>query len=161
MSSLQEGRQRGEARHGQCSFFPCDLAGHPGCQKTTPHFLPAFPIFCEGGGGGHADRNLYQREEEATNSNPCLGGKHPSGKSQCQNARRWPCVPRATAPQPVLTNREELSFFTVLAFPKASRIGLACSSCRSSSPCGGTESHEGRAAVWAAEPGMPGTQACR
>lgn len=34
----------------------------------------------------------------------------------------------------VLTNLEELSFFTVLAFPKASRIGLAWSNCLSSSP---------------------------
>lgn len=33
-----------------------------------------------------------------------------------------------------LTNLEELSFLTVLALPKASRIGLACSSCLSSSP---------------------------
>lgn len=33
-----------------------------------------------------------------------------------------------------LTNLEELSFLTVLAFPKASRMGLACSSCFSSSP---------------------------
>lgn len=33
-----------------------------------------------------------------------------------------------------LTNREELSFLTVLAFPKASRMGLAWSSCFSSSP---------------------------
>lgn len=51
-----------------------------------------------------------------------------------------PRLPRAGCHQLVLTNREELSFFTVLAFPKASRIGLACSSCRSSSPCGGTQS---------------------
>ena len=34
----------------------------------------------------------------------------------------------------LLTKREELSFFTVLAFPKASRIGLACKSCCSNSP---------------------------
>lgn len=34
-----------------------------------------------------------------------------------------------------LTKREELSFLMVLAFPKASRMGLACSSCFSSSPC--------------------------
>jgi len=33
------------------------------------------------------------------------------------------------------TNLDELSFFTVFALPKASRIGLACSSCCSSSPC--------------------------
>lgn len=33
-----------------------------------------------------------------------------------------------------LTNREELSFFTVLAFPKASKIGFACKSCCSNSP---------------------------
>ena len=33
-----------------------------------------------------------------------------------------------------LTNLEELSFLTVLALPKASRIGLALSSCCSSSP---------------------------
>lgn len=33
-----------------------------------------------------------------------------------------------------LTNREELSFFTVFAFPNASRIGLAWRSCCSSSP---------------------------
>lgn len=33
-----------------------------------------------------------------------------------------------------LTNLEELSFFMVLAFPKASRMGLACRSCFSSSP---------------------------
>lgn len=32
-----------------------------------------------------------------------------------------------------LTNRDELSFFVVLAFPNASRIGLAASSCLSSS----------------------------
>lgn len=51
-----------------------------------------------------------------------------------------PRLPRAGCHQLVLTNREELSFFTVLAFPKASSIGLACSSCRSSSPCGGTQS---------------------
>lgn len=63
--------------------------------------------------------------------------------------------------QPGLTNREELSFFTVLAFPKASRIGLACSSCRSSSPCRGTQSHEGQAAVWATEPKVPEREACR
>lgn len=37
-----------------------------------------------------------------------------------------------------LTNREELSFLTVLALPKASRMGLACSSCFSSSPCAQT-----------------------
>lgn len=34
----------------------------------------------------------------------------------------------------ILTNLEELSFFTVLAFPKASRMGLAWSNCLSSSP---------------------------
>lgn len=34
----------------------------------------------------------------------------------------------------VLTKREELSFFTVFAFPKDSRMGLACKSWRSSSP---------------------------
>jgi len=34
-----------------------------------------------------------------------------------------------------LTNREELSFLMVLALPKASRMGLACSSWFSSSPC--------------------------
>lgn len=34
-----------------------------------------------------------------------------------------------------LTNLDELSFLTVLAFPKASRIGFACSNCCSSSPC--------------------------
>ncbi len=33
-----------------------------------------------------------------------------------------------------LTNLEELSFLTVFAFPKASRMGFACSSCFSSSP---------------------------
>lgn len=33
-----------------------------------------------------------------------------------------------------LTNREELSFLMVFAFPKASRMGFACSSCFSSSP---------------------------
>lgn len=33
------------------------------------------------------------------------------------------------------TNREELSFLMVLAFPNASRMGLACNSCFSSSPC--------------------------
>lgn len=33
-----------------------------------------------------------------------------------------------------LTNLEELSFLTVFALPKASRMGLACSSCLSSSP---------------------------
>lgn len=33
-----------------------------------------------------------------------------------------------------LTNLEELSFLMVLAFPKASRMGLACRSCFSSSP---------------------------
>ena len=33
-----------------------------------------------------------------------------------------------------LTNREELSFLTVLALPKASRMGFACRSCFSSSP---------------------------
>lgn len=35
----------------------------------------------------------------------------------------------------VLTNLDELSFFTVLALPKASRMGFACSSCASNSPC--------------------------
>lgn len=34
----------------------------------------------------------------------------------------------------VLTKRDELSFFTVLALPNASRIGLACNNCCSSSP---------------------------
>lgn len=34
----------------------------------------------------------------------------------------------------ILTNLEELSFFTVLAFPKASRMGFAWSNCLSSSP---------------------------
>lgn len=34
-----------------------------------------------------------------------------------------------------LTKREELSFLTVLALPNASRMGLACSSWASSSPC--------------------------
>lgn len=34
----------------------------------------------------------------------------------------------------VLTKREELSFFTVFAFPKDSRMGLAWRSCLSSSP---------------------------
>lgn len=34
----------------------------------------------------------------------------------------------------VLTKRDELSFFTVFAFPKDSRMGLACKSWRSSSP---------------------------
>lgn len=43
-------------------------------------------------------------------------------------------APQAGHSWPLLTNREELSFFTVLAFPKASRMGLACSSCRSNSP---------------------------
>lgn len=33
-----------------------------------------------------------------------------------------------------LTKRDELSFFTVLALPNASSIGLACKSCCSSSP---------------------------
>lgn len=33
-----------------------------------------------------------------------------------------------------LTNLEELSFLTVLALPKASRMGFACSSCFSNSP---------------------------
>lgn len=33
-----------------------------------------------------------------------------------------------------LTNLEELSFLTVFALPKASRMGFACSSCFSSSP---------------------------
>lgn len=33
-----------------------------------------------------------------------------------------------------LTNRDELSFLMVFAFPKASRMGFACSSCFSSSP---------------------------
>lgn len=33
-----------------------------------------------------------------------------------------------------LTNLEELSFLTVLALPKASRMGFACSNCLSSSP---------------------------
>lgn len=36
-----------------------------------------------------------------------------------------------------LTKRDELSFLTVLALPKDSRMGLACRSCRSNSPCGG------------------------
>lgn len=35
-----------------------------------------------------------------------------------------------------LTKRDELSFFTVLALPKDSRMGLACRSWRSNSPCG-------------------------
>lgn len=39
----------------------------------------------------------------------------------------------------VLTKREELSFFTVFAFPKDSRMGLAWSSCRSSSPYNHTD----------------------
>lgn len=34
----------------------------------------------------------------------------------------------------ILTKRDELSFFTVFAFPNDSRIGLACKSCRSNSP---------------------------
>lgn len=34
----------------------------------------------------------------------------------------------------LLTNRDELSFFTVLALPKDSRMGLACKSWRSNSP---------------------------
>ena len=38
-----------------------------------------------------------------------------------------------------LPNLEELSFLTVLALPKASRMGLALSSCCSSSPCNETE----------------------
>jgi len=33
-----------------------------------------------------------------------------------------------------LTNREELSFLTVLALPNASSIGFACNSCCSNSP---------------------------
>ena len=40
----------------------------------------------------------------------------------------------------VLTNREELSFFTVFALPNASNIGLAWSSCCSNSPCNECES---------------------
>lgn len=35
----------------------------------------------------------------------------------------------------LLTKREELSFLMVFAFPKASRMGFACRSCFSSSPC--------------------------
>lgn len=34
-----------------------------------------------------------------------------------------------------LTNLDELSFFTVLALPNASRIGFACNNCCSNSPC--------------------------
>jgi hypothetical protein len=34
----------------------------------------------------------------------------------------------------ILTNLEELSFLTVLALPKASNMGLACSNCCSNSP---------------------------
>lgn len=34
----------------------------------------------------------------------------------------------------ILTNRDELSFFTVFALPNASKIGFACRSCCSSSP---------------------------
>ena len=41
-----------------------------------------------------------------------------------------------------LTKRDELSFFTVLAFPKASRIGLAAKSCLSNSTWGRESSHE-------------------
>ncbi|KAH9417106.1 hypothetical protein DERP_015316 [Dermatophagoides pteronyssinus] len=45
-----------------------------------------------------------------------------------------------TAPCIKLTNRDELSFLTVLALPNASRIGLACKSCCSSSPeCNDTD----------------------
>jgi len=43
------------------------------------------------------------------------------------------CVVKQRSKQ--LTKREELSFLTVLALPKASRMGFACSSCCSSSPC--------------------------
>ena len=60
--------------------------------------------------------------------------------------------PTPSLPRPrrcSLTNREELSFLTVLAFPKASRMGLACSSCRSSSPWKGTQRRgEGQAVAW-------------
>ena len=72
----------------------------------------------------------------STKSDPSLrlGHKRPVGR--CPGA-------------PPLTNREELSFLTVLAFPKASRMGLACSSCRSSSPWKGTQRRgEGQAVAW-------------
>jgi hypothetical protein len=42
-------------------------------------------------------------------------------------------IARKTAKE--LTNLDELSFFTVLALPKASRMGFACNNCCSSSPC--------------------------
>jgi len=41
---------------------------------------------------------------------------------------------KQTKMQPFLTNLDELSFLTVFAFPKASRIGFAFKSCCSSSP---------------------------
>lgn len=50
-----------------------------------------------------------------------------------------------------LTKRDELSFLTVLAFPKDSRMGLACRSCRSSSPCG----QGGKAVRQRCPPGSP------
>lgn len=63
--------------------------GTQGANRQLLTSSQLFPSSVKEVGGGHADRNLYQREEEATNSNPCLGGKHPGGKSRCQNARRW------------------------------------------------------------------------
>lgn len=71
------------------------------------------------------------RAEEATYAElHQLEGNWPQGDMH----RALGGSPGPTSWTPLLTNREELSFFTVLAFPKASRMGLACSSCRSNSP---------------------------
>lgn len=57
---------------------------------------------------------------------------------QNQNSHRWKRKSAAASHAYLrafsLTNLEELSFLTVFALPKASRMGLACSSCFSSSP---------------------------
>ena len=75
----------------------------------------------------------------------------------CQSSEEERLPRKLGRGRPLLTNREELSFFTVLAFPKASRIGLACSSCRSSSPWKGTQRcSEDQAMAWAAKPAPSG-----
>lgn len=79
----------------------------------------------------------------------------PSWKATPARALGRSLSPRAGTRPSVLTNREELSFFTVLAFPKASRMGLACSSCRSSSPWKEPRCCEGQAEARAAKPALP------
>lgn len=67
---------------------------------------------------------------------PCKARETTSSCRDRRGGRAARPPPRYPRLENRLTKREELSFLMVLAFPKASRMGLACSSCFSSSPYG-------------------------